>query len=235
MTNLPPKHIAIVMDGNGRWAKQIGLSRLEGHRAGVDAAQDIVDYCVEIGIPYLTLFAFSSENWKRPKEEVVGLMNLMREYLSKDSSKLVEKGIRVRTIGSLEKLPKLLQSTIQSLCEKTKDCKRLNLTVALAYGSRAEIAEAVKHVSSDVLAGKVALSDISENLVGNYLQTRELPDPDLFIRTGGEKRLSNFLLWQLSYTELCMTDKYWPDFNRNDLKSAIADYQNRERRFGQSS
>ncbi|MEI6790723.1 MAG: isoprenyl transferase [Myxococcaceae bacterium] len=230
-----PKHIAIIMDGNGRWAQNRGLSRLEGHRAGVDSATEIVRYCGELGITYLTLYAFSSENWKRPPEEVFGLMGIMRDYLSRDSSELVEKGVCVQVIGSLERLPKALQMALLQICEKTKTGQKLHLTLALSYGSRAEITQAAKQMAQDVLDKKIALSDFSEELFERYLETRSLPDPDLFIRTSGEMRLSNFLLWQLSYSELYMTPILWPDFKRADLDQALESYSNRQRRFGAAS
>ena len=230
-----PKHIAIIMDGNGRWAKARGLSRLDGHRSGVDSATEIVRYCGELGIPYLTLYAFSSENWRRPPEEVFGLMGIMRDYLSKDSSELVEKGVRVQVIGAVDKLPKALQIALSQICEKTKHGTKLHLTLALSYGSRAEITQAAQKMARDVLEKKIALSDFSEDLLASYLETHNLPDPDLFIRTSGEMRLSNFLLWQLSYSELYMTPVLWPDFKRADLDKALESYADRERRFGDAS
>ncbi len=230
-----PEHVAIVMDGNGRWAKARGLSRLEGHRAGVNSATDIVRYCGELGIRYLTLYAFSSENWKRPAEEVIGIMDLLREYLSRDSNELVQKGVRIQVIGKSEKLPFALQTALKSLCEKTKLGNKLILTIALSYGSRAEIAEAAKKIAWDTLEGRLDPEKISEEVFAGYLQTTGIPDPDLLIRTSGEKRLSNFLLWQLSYTELYITETLWPDFNRASLDLALADYARRERRFGDAS
>lgn len=230
-----PKHIAIVMDGNGRWAQKRGLSRLEGHRAGVDSATNIVRYCGELGIPYLTLYAFSSENWKRPKDEVLGLMGILRDYLSKDSSELVEKGVHVQTIGALDRLPTPLQKAITQICDQTKSGTNLTLTLALSYGSRAEITQAAQNIARDALAHKISPENITEALFAQYLETNSLPDPDLLIRTSGEKRLSNFLLWQLSYSELYMTPVLWPDFKRADLDDALQDYAGRQRRFGQAS
>jgi undecaprenyl diphosphate synthase len=229
-----PKHIAIVMDGNGRWAQRQGLGRLEGHRAGVDSATDIVRYCGELGIPYLTLYAFSSENWKRPKDEVIGLMGILRDYLNKDSSELVEKGVRVQTIGSLNRLPGPLQKAIMRICEQTKTGTKFTLTLALSYGSRAEITQAAQRIAQDTLANKINPEDITEEVFAQYLETCSLPDPDLLIRTSGEKRLSNFLLWQLSYSELYMTPVLWPDFKRANLDDALRDYASRQRRFGQA-
>ncbi|MEI6806368.1 MAG: isoprenyl transferase [Myxococcaceae bacterium] len=230
-----PEHIAIVMDGNGRWAQKRGLSRLEGHRAGVDSATDIVRYCGELGIRYLTLYAFSSENWKRPQGEVLGLMGILRDYLSKDSSELIEKGVRVQMIGSLERLPKALQGAISKICKKTQAGENLTLTLAISYGSRNEITQAAQKIARDILAQKIAIENITENLFAQYLETNSLPDPDLLIRTSGELRLSNFLLWQLSYTELYMTPVLWPDFKRADLDNALLDYASRQRRFGLAS
>ena len=230
-----PKHIAIVMDGNGRWATSRGKTRLEGHRAGVDSATEVVRYCGELGIPYLTLYAFSSENWQRPPEEVLGLMGLMRDYLSKDSSELVKKGVHIQTIGALDKLPRALQSALSQICDKTKHGQKLHLTLALSYGSRAEITQAAQKMAQDVLEKKMSLSDLSEDVFARYLETSNLPDPDLLIRTSGEMRLSNFLLWQLSYSELYMTPVLWPDFKRSDLDQALESYACRKRRFGQVS
>ncbi|MES2504135.1 MAG: isoprenyl transferase [Myxococcota bacterium] len=230
-----PKHIAIIMDGNGRWAKQRGLGRLEGHRAGTDSAADIVRYAGELGISYLTLYAFSSENWSRPKEEISGLMNLLKNYLKKDASELIEKGVRVRTIGSTDKLPLMLQRSLSAICEKTKHGTKLNLTLALSYGSRDEIVKASQKIAQDVVDKKIAIKNISEQLFEKYLETKDLPDPDLFIRTSGEMRLSNFLLWQLSYSELYITPVFWPDFKRANLDEALESYASRNRRFGKSS
>lgn len=230
-----PTHLAIIMDGNGRWAQKRALSRLEGHRAGIDSATDIVRYCGELGISYLTLYAFSSENWKRPPDEITGLMGLLQDYLSKDSRELVEKGVKVRVIGSISKLPKLLQGALHRLCEKTQHGQKLNLTLALSYGSRAEITQAAKQIAEKVLKHEIKLEEISEEIFAQHLETHDLPDPDLFIRTSGEMRLSNFLLWQLSYAELYMTPTLWPDFKRSNLDAALASYAGRERRFGQIS
>ena len=230
-----PKHIAIVMDGNGRWANQKGLSRMEGHKAGVDAALEIVKYCGELKIPYLTLYAFSSENWHRPSEEVLGLMSLLYGYLTKESDSLIKNGVSLHTIGASDRLPELVRKALFSVCEKTKGGTRLHLTLALSYGARNEITRAVQKIASDVQDGLISLEKIDETLVSNYLDTKQMPDPDLWIRTSGEMRLSNFLLWQLSYAELYVTPVYWPDFTRIEFDKALYDFQVRERRFGLTS
>ena len=230
-----PQHIAIVMDGNGRWAKRKGQSRLEGHKAGVDAALDVVKYCGELRIPYLTLYAFSSENWQRPNEEVLGLMKLLYGYLTKESDSLVKNGISLHTIGAIDHLPKMVQKALLSVCEKTKQGTRLHLTLALSYGSRDEITRAIQKISKDVLNGELEINKINEELIGCYLDTKGTPDPDLWIRTGGEMRLSNFLLWQLSYAELFVSSVFWPDFNRTEVNKALEAFQQRERRFGRIS
>ncbi len=230
-----PKHIAIVMDGNGRWANKKGLSRMEGHKAGVDAALEIVKYCGELKIPYLTLYAFSSENWRRPTEEVLGLMSLLYGYLTKESDSLVKNGVSLHTIGASNRLPELVQNALSEVCEKTKAGTRLHLTLALSYGARDEITRAVQKIASDVQNGLIAIDKINETLVSEYLDTRKMPDPDLWIRTSGEMRLSNFLLWQLSYAELYVTPAYWPDFTRSEFDKALSDFYARERRFGLTS
>lgn len=230
-----PKHVAIVMDGNGRWAKQRGMSRIEGHKAGVDAALDIMKYCGELKIPYLTLYAFSSENWKRPDDEILGLMKLLYGYLTKESDSLLKNDVSLRTIGTVDRLPKMVQKALKTVCEKTKHGRRLHLTLALSYGSRNEITRAVKQISKDVKNNLLEVDDICEDLISDYLDTKDIPDPDLLIRTGGEMRLSNFLLWQLSYTELFVSKTYWPGFNRAEFDQALDSFEKRERRFGDIS
>lgn len=227
-----PKHVAIVMDGNGRWAKQRDLPRIEGHKAGVTAARKIVEYCGEVGIPYLTLYAFSSENWHRPKDEVMGLMKILYHYLTQDADVLIKNEVCLRVIGVVDKLPVYVQKAVQHLCHQTKDFSKLYLTIALSYGSRDEIIRACKKVSVDVAKGKICADDIDEAVFSKQLDTHGLPDPDLFIRTSGEMRLSNFLLWQLSYAELYFTDVFWPDFSEEHLAKALTEFQQRERRFG---
>lgn len=220
------------MDGNGRWAKQKGLSRLEGHRAGGRAAQDLVRYVGELKVPFLTLFAFSSENWARPKDEVFGLMSILYEYLTKESQSLIENGVRFNTIGDLSKLPLHIQKALSALVSKTKEGNRLCLTLALSYGARDEICRATRQMLQACLRGEIQPDDIKPEVFARFLDTRDLPDPDLFVRTSGEMRLSNFLLWQLSYAELYMSQKLWPDFSRADLDDALRAYAERERRFG---
>ncbi len=230
-----PKHLAIIMDGNGRWAKQQRLTRLEGHRAGAQAAQEIVRYCGELHIPFLTLYAFSSENWQRPKDEVSGLMRILENYLKKECDELIAKGVRVGTIGAVHQLPNQIQKALQQVCQKTANGNRLRLTLALSYGARDELARATKAICTKLKDGLLKPEDIDEALLERHLDTSDLPDPDLFIRTSGVKRLSNFLLWQLSYAELHFTPVLWPAFSRADIDIALADFAGRERRFGKTS
>ncbi|MBC7328136.1 isoprenyl transferase [bacterium] len=225
-----PKHIAIIMDGNGRWAQQRGLPRLEGHFAGVGAVRRVVEACRDIGVPYLTLYTFSTENWRRPKEEVEGLMLLLREQLRSQTPELKEKGVRVIVIGKREELPLELQEQIRQSEEETASNSDLHLILAINYGGRAEIIQACKKIIQAVKKGE--LDDIDENIFSAYLYTKDLPDPDLLIRTAGEKRVSNFLLWQIAYTEFYITDTLWPDFTKEDLLLAIEEYKRRKRKFG---
>jgi undecaprenyl diphosphate synthase len=230
-----PNHLAIVMDGNGRWATQRGLSRMDGHRAGVDVALDIVKYCGELKIPYLTLYTFSSENWTRPADEVSGLMGLLQGYLTKKIDTLIENGVRLTTIGVMERLPGAVQSALKRVCEQTAGGTRMHLTLALSYGSRDEITRAVKKIAVQIEQGELTSQSISEDLISKHLDTHGTPDPDFWIRTSGEMRLSNFLLWQLSYAELYVSPAYWPDFKRNELDLALHDFAGRQRRFGMTS
>ncbi len=227
-----PEHVAIIMDGNGRWAKQRRLPRISGHKVGMDSVREIITFSREIGIKVLTLYAFSQENWKRPHSEVSALMRLLQEYLRKELKTMIEKGIRFRAIGETEKLPPKAQEIINNAKEKTSKNRDLILNVALSYGGRSEIIEAVKKVLTDIENGKVSVDGLDETIFENYLNTSGLPDPDLLIRTSGEKRISNFLLWQSAYTEFYFTDTLWPDFRKKDMLLAILDYQQRERRFG---
>jgi undecaprenyl diphosphate synthase len=229
-----PQHIAIIMDGNGRWAQKRGLSRIDGHRAGVITAKEIIKYCCALKIPYLTLYAFSSENWERPRNEIMGLFEILQNYLKTDSFNLMNHGICLRTIGSLEKLPSALRKTLIQICEKTKKNDKLNLTIAISYGSRMEIVKATRKIVKDIANGIISINQISEQVFSQYLETNQLPDPDLFIRTSGEMRLSNFLLWQLSYSELYITSTLWPDFSKFDFDMALQNYASRNRRFGKS-
>lgn len=227
-----PKHIAIIMDGNGRWATKRGLPRVAGHRAGVESLKNIVEFCLEINIPYLTVYAFSTENWKRPREEVNTLMNLMVEYIQKELEILDKNGVRINPIGKLDDLPVYTLEYITNAYLQTKNNNRLVLNVALNYGGRAEIIQAVRMISENVKKGILTIDEVNENLFSQYLYTTNQPDPDLMIRPSGEMRISNFLLWQLAYTELWVTNVLWPDFKPQHLIKAIYDFQNRERRFG---
>ncbi|ACV63949.1 undecaprenyl diphosphate synthase [Desulfofarcimen acetoxidans DSM 771] len=227
-----PKHIAIIMDGNGRWAKKRGLPRALGHRAGVDALRNIVKLCRQLEIEYLTCYAFSTENWKRPPKEVTALMNLLVEFLQKEIDELCANYVRVSSIGRTEELPPAAQKALQMAVNKSSNNNGLILNLALNYGGRAELVEAVRQLAREVKQGLVDPEAIDENTIGRYLYTSELPDPDLLIRTSGDFRISNFLLWQLAYTEFWLTPVLWPDFKPLHLLNAIVDYQNRERRFG---
>lgn len=230
-----PRHIAIIMDGNGRWAQKHTLRRISGHKKGADSVRATVKVCREVGIQYLTLYAFSVENWLRPSEEVEALMNLLEEYLDKEIDGLAEKGIRLLTIGNIAVLKESLREKVYEAMRRTADKREMILTVALSYGGRDEIVEAVRNVMKDGIAGKISPADVTKELFSRYLYTAELPDPDLLIRTSGEYRVSNFLLWQMAYTELYFTDVLWPEFRREHLLEAIAAYQARERRFGLTS
>jgi undecaprenyl diphosphate synthase len=230
-----PKHIAIIMDGNGRWAQERNQSRINGHREGIESVRDIVKVSSQLGIEYLTLYAFSIENWKRPITEVGGLMKLLEHYLKAELDELHENNVRLKSIGKMSSLPKVVQKLLQNAQEKTKDNTGLTLTLALSYSGRWDIVRAVQMIALDVRSGKVSPEDISEETFSDYLQTKELPDPDLLIRTSGEMRLSNFLLWEMAYGEIYIKDKFWPEFRREDLYEALYNFQNRERRFGKTS
>jgi undecaprenyl diphosphate synthase len=230
-----PRHIAIIMDGNGRWAKKKSLSRISGHMKGVDAVREVVTACRELGIKVLTLYAFSIENWRRPKDEVAALMGLLKEYLLKERKEMLQNNIRLCVIGRLEDLPPDVRDTLKETIQVTEHCNGMILNLALSYGGRAEILHAAKGIVSDLQKGKIKLEEITEQRFSQYLWTWGIPDPDLLIRTSGELRISNFLLWQIAYTELYVTETLWPDFDRKELLKAIADYQARERRFGLTS
>lgn len=229
-----PKHIAIIMDGNGRWAQKRSLLRTMGHKVGVESVQNIVRASREIGINVLTLYAFSTENWNRPALEVKALMSLLKSYLKKEIKNLIQNNIKLQTIGQIEKLPKDVLKVLTETIERTSDNSGLILNLALSYGSRNEITLAVKNICKKCLSGELDIHDISEATISNHLSTRNLPDPDLIIRTGGESRLSNFLLWQASYSEIYITDTHWPDFRKENLIEAIYDFQRRQRRFGRT-
>jgi len=230
-----PTHIAIIMDGNGRWAKRRGLPRVAGHREGVKSVRDVVEACAQLGVKYLTLFAFSTENWRRPKEEIDTLMKLLIRTLRSETEKLHKNDIKLMAIGDIDSLPKEVRQELREAMEKTKNNKRMVLNLALSYSGRWEIIEAVKEIAKDVKRGKIKVEEIDDKLFSSYLNTAGIPDPDLLIRTSGELRISNFLLWQIAYTELYITDCLWPDFRRKHLYEAIRDYQRRERRFGMIS
>ena len=230
-----PRHIAIIMDGNGRWAKKHAMGRVRGHHKGAQAVNTTVTACREIGIEYLTLFAFSSENWGRPSQEIKALMKLLEEYLDKEVVRLQKQEIRLITIGETDKLVGPVREKLLKVIDLTKNNKKMTLNLALSYGSRDEIIDAVKAITADTLADKIKIENIDKNIFAGYLFTRDIPDPDLLIRTSGEYRISNFLLWQCAYSELYFTDVLWPDFSKDDLLKAIAVYQNRERRFGLTS
>lgn len=227
-----PGHIAIIMDGNGRWARMRGLPRIAGHREGIKSVRDIVTCCREIGIEVLTIYAFSAENWRRPEIEIRALMMFLEEYLQKELKTLMENDIRFMTIGQIHKLPASVQRWIHKVEKETENNRSMILNIALSYGGRTEIVDAVKDLTRDILTGKVVPEDINTTLFSSYLYTKGIPDPDLIIRTSGENRISNFLLWQIAYAELYFTKTLWPDFRRHDLLLAIIDFQQRDRRFG---
>ncbi len=229
-----PQHIAIIMDGNGRWAKARGLPRIAGHRRGAEAVRRTLTAAGELGVPYLTLFGFSSENWKRPHDEVDDLMGLLRHYLRGEIAELHRNGVRLRVIGELGRLPAEIVTLIDNAQALTRDNRAINLTIALSYGGRAEIVAVARGVAAKVARGEIAVEQIDENMIARHLFTADLPDPDLLIRTSGEQRISNFLLWQCAYAELVFTKTLWPDFGRDELEQAIADYCGRERRYGAS-
>ncbi len=227
-----PKHIAIILDGNGRWAKKRGLPRTAGHQEGAMNVREITKLCGNLGIKALTVYAFSTENWKRPEEEVKFLMKLPLKFFDEFAPELIENDIRLKVIGNVEGLPNELQQKIIALSERTKDNQKMTLTIALNYGSQDEIKQAVQHIASKVEQGQLAVSDITEQVIENHLMTADLPALDLMIRTSGEQRISNYLLWQLAYAELYFTSVAWPDFKEAQLYEAIYDYQQRNRRFG---
>lgn len=230
-----PKHLAIIMDGNGRWAKQKGLLRAFGHENGTKSVRTTVETCAKLGIENLTLFAFSTENWNRPKLEVELLMDLLINSLKNELETLQENNIKLNSIGNLNLLPKSAQKKLKEVIETTKDNSRMVLTLALSYGSREELINAVKNISDKVKNNIISLDNIDESIINQHLYTRDLPEVDLLIRTSGEHRISNFLLWQIAYSELYFTDVLWPDFKEEDLYEAIISYQKRERRFGKTS
>jgi len=229
------RHVAIIMDGNGRWAAERGLPRAEGHRQGVESVRRTVEAALDLGITHLTLFSFSSENWSRPKHEISDLFGLLRRFIRRDLADLHKNGVKIRVIGTRSGLDADLLRMLDDAVELTKDNVALNLTIAFNYGARDEIARAARRIAEDVANGALAPAEVTEARLGGYLDTADVPDPDLLIRTSGELRLSNFLLWQLAYAEFVFIDVYWPDFSREQLEAAIAEYQRRSRRFGGTS
>lgn len=230
-TNIP-RHIAIIMDGNGRWAKQKGKERSYGHQAGVETVKKITTECTKLGVDYLTLYTFSTENWSRPEQEISALMALVLSSLEDEI--FMKNNVRFKVIGDVQRLPQMVQNKLKETEEHTKNNSAMTMVVALSYSSRWEIVQATKKIASLVEENKIAISDITEDLISKQLETEFMPDPELLIRTGGEKRISNYLLWQIAYSELYFCDTYWPDFNEKDLHAAIADYQKRQRRFGKT-
>ncbi|NLA25243.1 MAG: isoprenyl transferase [Bacteroidales bacterium] len=233
--NKVPKHIAIIMDGNGRWAKEKLKPRIFGHQQGAKAVKSTIIGARKAGVKYLSLYAFSTENWHRPKDEVSGLMDLLVKSIENELDELHENGVKINVIGDIERLSKKVQNKLNFAITKTENNKDLTLIIALSYSSRWEIINAVRHISEDCVKGKILSENINEELFKSYLGTAQIPDPELLIRTSGEKRISNFLLYQLAYTELYFTDIYWPDFTKETLFEAILSFQTRERRFGKTS
>lgn len=227
-----PAHVAIIMDGNGRWAQSRGLPRTAGHKKGAEALRSLLVECQDMGIRYLTIYAFSSENWNRPQTEVSDLMQLLRFYLEKELRTLIKHGIRLKVIGDLSQVEPAIRKQIEKAEQRTTENDRFQLTVALSYGARNEILQAVQAIASAVQRGEFEAADVTEDTISQHLYTAELPDPDLLIRTGGEQRLSNFLLWQQAYTELFFTPVFWPDFSIEHFKTALDEYAKRERRYG---
>ena len=230
-----PQHVAIIMDGNGRWAKQQGEDRIFGHHEGVNSVREIVEACGEIGVKFLTLYAFSTENWNRPKEEVDGLMELLVGTISMETKNLNDKGVRLEAIGDLKSLPEICQHQLQESINITSKNNKVTLILALSYSSKWEITNSVKEIAKEIATGALLPSEITAELIDSHLNTRLWPNPELMIRTSGERRISNFLLWQLAYAEFYFTDVLWPEFRKNDFFKAIISYQNRERRFGKTS
>lgn len=230
-----PRHVAIIMDGNGRWAQQKGSRRIFGHRNAIEAVRDTIEGAAQIGISYLTLYAFSTENWNRPRAEVDALMQLLVDSLNRETDTLIENGIRLHTIGATEMLPAACQRGLRQAIARTAGGSRMTLSLALSYGARADITNAVRRIAAAVQLGELHTENIDQDTLRRYLSTAELPDPELLIRTSGEFRLSNFLLWEVAYAEFYISPKLWPDFRRADLHEALRDFQRRERRFGKTS
>ena len=229
-----PRHVAIIMDGNGRWAQGRGLPRIEGHRAGSDSVRVVTRTCRELGIPFLTLYAFSHENWQRPRPEVDALMRLLNRYLKNELNEMLSNNIRLNTIGDVDRLPVSTRKLLRETMDRTAENTEMVLSLALSYGARPEIVRAARMLAEQAAAGGLRPEDIDEAMFSRHLYTDGLPEPDLLIRTGGEFRVSNFLLWQIAYSEIYVTDLYWPEFREEALKEALTDYQRRERRFGKT-
>ncbi len=227
-----PKHVAIIMDGNGRWARKKALNRIRGHEEGAESVRNIVRTSREIGIPWLTLYAFSEENWKRPKHEIQALMNLLKRFLKGELNEMMENDIQFRTIGKTTKLPKNVQKVLKKTIEETAQNSAMVLTLALSYGGRQEIFDTIRKIAKRIESGDMTSEDITEQVISNFLYTAGMPDPDLLIRTSGEYRISNFLLWQIAYTEIYITPTLWPDFRKDEYLRTVEEYQRRERRYG---
>ncbi|MEO7098727.1 MAG: isoprenyl transferase [Luteolibacter sp.] len=234
MTSHPeiPRHIAIIMDGNGRWAKERGLPRMEGHRSGAESVREVMEACIELGVEYLTLYAFSSENWSRPESEVSALMTLLNRFLDEKAKDLDRQNVRLLVIGQLDRLPEKTRALIERIKARTANHTTMTLVLALSYGGREEIVSAARSLAADAVAGTIAPDQIDADLFASRLQTAGIPDPDLLVRTSGEMRVSNFLLWQISYAEIVIVKKFWPDFRQGDLFETVKEYQRRHRRFG---
>lgn len=230
-----PKHVAVIMDGNGRWAKQRGLDRSMGHVEGVNTVRRITEIASEIGVKYLTLYTFSTENWNRPQEEVDALMNLIVVAIERETPDLIKNNVRLTMVGDIERMPEFAATRLKKCMDDTSHCNGLTLILALSYSSRWEILEACKNIATQVKDGVISVEDINDELFSRNLSTKDIPDPDLLIRTAGDFRISNYLLWQIAYSELYFTNTFWPDFSKDDFCSAVIEYQSRERRFGKTS
>lgn len=231
-TNDTPQHVAIIMDGNGRWAKERGLPRIDGHKAGAESVRSAVETCIEVGVKYLSLYAFSSENWNRPKAEIEALMLLLERFLKTKGDEMNQQGVKLQAIGRLDQLPSRTRKTLEKAIDSTKQNDKLTLILCLSYGSREEIVDASKAIATKVQAGELSVEQIDNQLFSQHLYTADTPDPDLLVRTSGEVRLSNFLLWQLSYAEFYITKTFWPDFKKKHFLTALSEYSRRQRRFG---
>jgi undecaprenyl diphosphate synthase len=228
----PPRHIAIIMDGNGRWARERGLPRISGHQQGAQSVRAVTEACVELGVEYLTVYAFSTENWKRPQEEVAALFALLEHFIAEELPTLMQNNVRLQAIGRLHELPDSCQAALEDAIERTSTNTATTLILALNYSGRAELVDTVRALCTEAREGKLQPEDVDAEVISAHLYTRAFPDPDLLIRTSGELRISNFLLWQLSYTEIYVTPKLWPDFGKDDLRAAVSDFNQRQRRFG---